>query len=111
MRPSPVSGTTPPVESRWKPGQSGNPTGRPKALVSRHVRRLLRQAGDEEAKHLALALVEQAKKDPAMMRILLDRMEGPVENVHRHSGDVGPAVVIEVVDAERPDDAQNAGDV
>jgi hypothetical protein len=27
---SPVSGVAPPVETRWKPGQSGNPAGHPK---------------------------------------------------------------------------------
>lgn len=28
---SPISGVVPPVEHRWKPGQSGNPEGRPAA--------------------------------------------------------------------------------
>ncbi len=31
---SPVSGVPPPPEYRWKPGQSGNPHGRPRLLVT-----------------------------------------------------------------------------
>jgi hypothetical protein len=31
---SPVSGVPPPPEYRWKPGQSGNPGGRPRLLVT-----------------------------------------------------------------------------
>jgi hypothetical protein len=34
-RPSPISGTIPPAEHRWKKGQSGNPAGRPKNLINR----------------------------------------------------------------------------
>jgi hypothetical protein len=33
-RGSPLNGVVPPQEYRWKPGQSGNPSGRPKAAGS-----------------------------------------------------------------------------
>lgn len=103
MRPSPVSGTTPPVETRWKPGESGNPTGRPKsAPVTRQLRKLLRQSNGENARLLAEAMLAKAREDPSFARLLLDRVEGTVEQAHRHTGASGPAVVIEVVDAKAP---------
>lgn len=46
---SPVNGVVPPVESRWKPGQSGNPGGRPSAgsTIREHINDLATSALDE----------------------------------------------------------------
>jgi uncharacterized protein DUF5681 len=43
---TPYSRPEPPVETRWKPGQSGNPGGRPKGL-QRRVRELCGDDGDK----------------------------------------------------------------
>jgi len=41
---SPISGLPPPVATRWKPGQSGNPGGRPKGeSITALLRRVLEQ--------------------------------------------------------------------
>jgi hypothetical protein len=32
IRPSPINGLPPPAQHQWKPGQSGNPAGRPKNI-------------------------------------------------------------------------------
>lgn len=41
-RPSPINGQIPPVEHQFKPGQSGNPQGRPKQVsITKMLRELL----------------------------------------------------------------------
>jgi len=60
----------PPKESQWKPGQSGNPAGRP--LGTRYISEILREKlleetaeGKTHAELIAEALIELAK-DPKM---------------------------------------------
>ncbi len=44
-------GFTPPVEKRWKPGQSGNPSGRPK--LPEALRKIPEMHGDEVKRKIA----------------------------------------------------------
>ncbi len=45
---SPISGTPPPEGTRWKKGQSGNPSGRRKSVSERCSEALERRLGPEE---------------------------------------------------------------
>ena len=110
-------GIVPPPEHRWKPGKSGNPGGRPAYRgVSKSIRRLLaggpaalQRAFKEprnNAEALAAAVIMNAQEvssGAGHLKILLDRVEGPVEQRVHNTGDMGPAVVIEVVEAKRPE--------
>ncbi len=60
-------GTVPPPEHRFKPGQSGNPGGRPKTkLLTQAYRELLEQVDPKEQKTLAQQIarkvIDQALK-------------------------------------------------
>lgn len=67
----------PPKDTRFKPGQSGNPKGRragsrPKVLVA------LDALGEGEAEGIVLAMVEKAKEgDATAARTILDRVWPP----------------------------------
>ena len=94
---SPRSGLPPPAEHRWKPGQSGNPRGRPKQSITALVREVLARsefvtydkAGQPQVNRLpegvtvadlvAEVIVRQALKgDYPFMKELLERTEGKV---------------------------------
>ena len=83
---SPVNGLPPPVHTRWKPGQSGNPGGRPKGeSIVALMRRVLER--DHHGKPLSEVLAERIIKEalagkPAMVKEVLDRLEGPVNQRH-----------------------------
>jgi hypothetical protein len=74
----------PPKATRWKPGQSGNPKGRPKSLtLSEAYRKKLAEVDPEDeqgrsyAEILAEQIVSKAKTgDVAAVRELADRTEG-----------------------------------
>lgn len=75
----------PPEETRWKPGQSGNPAGRPPntKYVSDYLRELLEQHDKAEnmpgALAVAMAIYTEAKAGtPAAFLELLNRTEGKV---------------------------------
>ncbi len=85
-------GTVPPPEHRFKPGQSGNPGGRPKTkLITQAYRELLEQLDPEERKTLAQKLarkaVDQALKGSlAALKEITDRTEGKSVQPLSHSG-------------------------
>src|SRR5215469_11401895 len=59
---------------QWKPGQSGNPTGRPKRLLSDRASQRLE---DGELEDVVEAWLSQAKSgDMTAIRELLNRLEG-----------------------------------
>lgn len=65
----------------WKPGQSGNPTGRPEneKCVTSILRMLLSANGGKRAQKVASALLTQAENgNIAATQIVLDRVEGKV---------------------------------
>jgi len=67
---------------KWKPGQSGNPGGRPKGSVSlvKILRDVLNEPGGEaRAKAIIGKCLDMAAEgDDKHLRILLDRLDGPV---------------------------------
>jgi hypothetical protein len=79
-----ASRTAPPVHTRWKPGQSGNPKGRPKCLtLSEAYRRELAKIDKTDplkrtfAEVLAEQTIIKAKTgDVAALKELADRTEG-----------------------------------
>ena len=109
----------PPMETRWKPGQSGNPSGRPKGTVSlvsllrrycdRHARGIpwcrqiaetlgLGDLDDKKNPHhnatvadvvMASVAFHGSKGNVAAVRELLDRIDGPVAQRHELSGPGG----------------------
>ncbi|ODT22147.1 MAG: hypothetical protein ABS35_15440 [Kaistia sp. SCN 65-12] len=59
---------------QFKPGQSGNPSGRPKGIRSK-VTVLLDALADGEAEEIARVMIDNAKKGDAMAaRAILDRV-------------------------------------
>jgi hypothetical protein len=75
---------SPPVASRFKPGQSGNPGGRPKGSLSpiAEIRRQLAEVKDsDEQKRTRLQvivanLLDRAENDSVAARDVLDRVLG-----------------------------------
>jgi hypothetical protein len=76
----------PPREHQWKPGQSGNPGGRPKGLsITAALRTLLEK--EHNGKTLAEILADRWMKDALEgkfphLKELLDRTEGRPEERH-----------------------------
>ena len=85
-------GTVPPPEHRFKPGQSGNPGGRPKTkLLTQAYRELLEQVDPKERKTLAEILARKAvqqalKGNLAALKEITDRTEGKSVQPLSHSG-------------------------
>lgn len=71
----------------WKPGESGNPLGRPKKALT--ITSLLRDKLDEKdpktgetyAQGIVKAMLKNALKDPQVLKELLNRCEGKVTDV------------------------------
>jgi len=63
----------------WKPGQSGNPSGRP---AQKPLSALLRKAGEDGAyKEIVDALLTRAREgDVKAITVILDRIEGKVSD-------------------------------
>jgi hypothetical protein len=74
----PVGYKRPPRARRWKPGQSGNPKGRPPGSgVTDRLRAIL---DDETAEAIAQAIIARALAgDHRMIALILNRTEGPVK--------------------------------
>ncbi len=67
-------GGIPPVEYRFKPGQSGNPNGRPKRdLESEVARAVFEENADANYRAMLKALL---KGDPEVFAVLADRAYG-----------------------------------
>ena len=95
------SGTVPPVKFRFKPGQSGNPGGRPKTkLISQAYQELLEELDTKKrrtiAQEIAKRIIQKALVgDLAAAKEATDRTEGRVVDQtelliggtleHRHS--------------------------
>ena len=64
----------PPVETRWKPGQSGNPTGRPKNDVASLIAKRIFEGNE---KVVEIAMLKAIKKgSPKVFEVLADRGYG-----------------------------------
>ena len=62
-----------PWEGKWKPGQSGNPAGKPKGILDKRAK-LMKQIA-EDAGDVLKAVLEKAKAgDPASAALVLSRL-------------------------------------
>lgn len=91
----------PPEEHRFKPGQSGNPKGRPKGTSI--TARLRKVVEEDDAGKVADALVKSAidaakTGDFRFWKEIVDRLDGPIVVKQEHSGTGVPISVI----IERP---------
>ena len=70
-----------PTRTSWKPGQSGNPAGRPKGSKTRftpeELDAAITEVEAETGKPMARHFVEMALKVPSVMRDLANRKWGP----------------------------------
>ena len=86
-------------DSRFKPGQSGNPKGRPKGARNRlavEVDELLRA----DASDIVRVAIEKAKAgDAGFVRLILDRIVPPAKD---------RPITFDLPDIETPDDAAKA---
>jgi hypothetical protein len=70
----------PPQLTPWKPGQSGNPNGRPRNSVTA----MLKAVDPETSKEIKDKLIELAKKgDLQAIREFIDRTDGKVVDKHQ----------------------------
>ena len=65
----------------WKPGESGNPGGRPKGTsITARLRKLVEKNEGEVADALCKAIVKAGLKgDYRFVKEILDRLDGPVK--------------------------------
>lgn len=82
----------PPVSGRWKPGQSGNPKGRPKKKpFTEALERIFAKLSDEEHEQIAMPLVKKAASgDVSAAKELADRLDGKVPTSVGGSTTLGP---------------------
>jgi len=79
---------------RWKPGQSGNPSGKPKGTLSltNRLRKLLNEEDGRLADRLVQELISHATKGERQaieaIRVVLDRVDGPVKQHLQHEGEM-----------------------
>lgn len=92
---SPISGTPPPIEGRWKPGQSGNPSGRPKKKpITAALQRIFDKLSDHDAEVFAKAMFSKAGQgDVGAFKEICDRVEGKVAQPVGGSEELGPVQV------------------
>lgn len=94
--------------TRFQPGVSGNPGGRPKNSLSALLREFLDANDLEEKRAIVKELIAVAKKTgqrgqmPAMKEVW-DREDGKVPDTHRFESDVPVNIILELV--ERKEDA------
>jgi hypothetical protein len=83
----------------WKPGQSGNPAGRPKFYgISDALR--MHYSNPEEIRKLILALAKKANSGSLPhIELVLNRLEGRVDVAE---GESGPMVLNITISAPRP---------
>lgn len=98
----------------FRPGQSGNPGGRPKnQLITKQLVRLLKQrnpkTGKPYAEAVALGLMNQLAKGKNVKEIL-DRLEGPVPQEVEYTGSGGGPITLQFIPAERPPEGADSGE-
>src|SRR5688572_9189950 len=76
--PSPLNGVVPPVDHRWKPGQSGNPAGRKTAGAV--LRDWLNALGEKELPEAELRAIGRDKAAPWAKRAAAKRLLRTMES-------------------------------
>lgn len=79
----------------WKPGQSGNPAGKPKGarhfstLIKEAITKVAEDTGTSDDKEIVKALVAKAKQgDLKAVDMVLDRVDGKAEQTINLDADV-----------------------
>ena len=92
----------PPIESQWKPGESGNPEGRAPDTLTPLLRKFLN--ADNEAEKIAVVkqLIDIAKSKGmrgqiAALREIFDRIDGRVPETHKIESDVPITIIFKEV--------------
>ena len=84
-------------EHQFKPGQSGNPSGRPRKPVSERLLQRLIEEDEAVGKLIAESLLMKAiSGDVPALRELLDRTEGKVADKQEHTGADGGPIQAEI---------------
>lgn len=91
----------PPIEGRWKPGQSGNPGGRPKKKpITAALERIFDKLSDAEVEVFARSMFMKAGQgDVAAFKEITDRMEGKVAQPVGGADDLPPIGIEKIVRA------------
>ena len=102
------------IDNQWKPGQSGNPGGRPKYKpISDKIREILESDytadGESYAEHIAQEIIKELLDkagnlkhgfNTALLKEILDRSEGKVTDTHRIEGEIPVSIVYKRVKNE-----------
>lgn len=120
--PADQSSIKPPPPQRWKPGQSGNPSGRPKGSVSitEKLRMIVGRAVTDFPAYVKIAqglgispeeiavmkvgevvahaaILQAVRGKPQIVTEVLDRVDGPVTREIRDEGRLGVSDVLDLV--------------
>jgi hypothetical protein len=76
---SPISGVAPPLETRWKPGQSGNPTGKPRS-AGYTLREWINRFAEDGHTEDELRKIARGKANPWPMRAAAERVLRAIES-------------------------------
>lgn len=96
----------------FKPGQSGNPRGRPKGkTVTERLQKIINENEGEIADALVKTALKHALKgDHRFFKEILDRVEGKVADRVQHSGAEGGPMIVELIKGKPPEsEADDAG--
>lgn len=87
----------------WKPGESGNPGGRPrKRLIDRELEEMLSSEDSSLAKAIAKALVNRARRgDLKAIQLVAERTEGRPRQAMEVSGPDGERLALEFMTDEQ----------
>ncbi len=87
----PVGYKSPPRSGQWKPGQSGNPGGRPKwKPLTEALHALLEEEPALNKELIKAWVVKAGRGDVSAANMLWDRLEGKVTQTIGGSTDTGP---------------------
>ena len=93
------------AEHQWKPGESGNPKGRPKTdSITKAIRRLLAEGVDGQPLYDAIARVavqKALKGDHRFWTYVIERSDGKVADALQQSGEVEVVVKYQEPDVSR----------
>ena len=95
LKETPVGYMSPPREGQWKPGQTGNPGGRPKWKPLTEALQSLLEEDPKLNKELIRAWVVKAGRgDVSAANMLWDRLEGKVTQTVGGSTDTSPVKIV-----------------
>src|SRR5271154_4494476 len=81
----------PPITGRWKPGQSGNPKGRPDRRLFKQALEHLAMKNKPAIAAAAQALMAKAMTgDVSALKEMADRLDGKVPTIVAGDEDMGP---------------------